>query len=178
MKNLTEYNSFREIKRGVTKVQEGAQLFDDTWKVRTRVEIPTSLINAYVKKVQAETGEDPRKKWSEQEIAEEITKYVTTAFMTVENLPVSIVSNVEQTPQVQVQEEMPEETQVETQVQPEEEVGRQAEVQAQEAQGNAQEAEAQAQMAQGESELAQTQAQNAQEVAQEVPQAQTPAQEI
>ena len=118
MKNLTGYDSFKELKRGATeKIVEGAQLFDDNWKVRTRVEIPTSLINAYVKKVQAETGEDPRKKWSEQELAEEITKYVSTAFMTVENLPSSIVSNIEQQPQVQVQEEMPMETEVETQVQ-------------------------------------------------------------
>ena len=116
MKNLTEYNDFKDLKRG-EQIVEGAQLFDDNWKVRTRVEIPTSLINAYVKKVQAETGEDPRKKWSEQELAEEITKYVSTAFMTVENLPSSIVSNVEQAPQVQVQEEMPLDTEVETQVQ-------------------------------------------------------------
>lgn len=118
MKNLTEYNEFKEIKRGSTeKIVEGAQLFDDAWKVRTRVEIPTSLINAYVKKVQAETGEDPRKKWSEQELAEEITKYVSTAFMTVENLPSSIVSAVVQPPQIQTEEEMPEETEIETQVQ-------------------------------------------------------------
>ena len=118
MKNLTEYNEFKEIKRGETeKVVEGAQLFDDNWKVRTRVEIPTSLINAYVKKVQAETGEDPRKKWSEQELAEEITKYVSTSFLTVENLPSTIVSNIEQAPQVQVQEEMPMDTEIESQVQ-------------------------------------------------------------
>jgi len=118
MKNLTGYDNFKELKRGATeKIVEGAQLFDDNWKVRTRVEIPTSLINAYVKKVQAETGEDPRKKWSEQELAEEITKYVSTAFMSVENLPSSIVSAIEQQPQVQVQEEMPMDTEVETQVQ-------------------------------------------------------------
>ena len=119
MKNLTEYNDFKELKRGATeKVVEGAQLFDNDWKVRTRVEIPTSLINAYVKKVQSETGEDPRKKWSEQELAEEITKYVSTAFLSVENLPSSIVSAIDQAPQVQTQEEMPTDTQVQTQVQP------------------------------------------------------------
>ncbi|MFW5848007.1 MAG: hypothetical protein ACOCVF_03745 [bacterium] len=118
MKNLTEYNEFRNNKRGETtkNVNEGAQLFDDTWKVRTRVEIPTSLINAYVKKVEAETGEDPKKRWSEQEIAEELTKYVTSAFLTVENLPSSIISTAEKGPQVQTQEDMPEETQVEVQV--------------------------------------------------------------
>jgi hypothetical protein len=166
MKNLTEYNEFKEIKRGTTEqVVEGAQLFDDAWKVRTRVEIPTSLINAYVKKVQAETGEDPRKKWSEQELAEEITKYVSTAFMSVENLPSSIVSNIEQAPQVQVQEEMPVDAEVQTQVE-------EPEVQVEEApegQEIVQEPQAQVQ---------------AQEVAQEVPQSQPqvqggqPAQEI
>ena len=139
MKNLTEYNDFKDLKRGATeKVVEGAQLFDDNnWKVRTRVEIPTSLINAYVKKVQAETGEDPRKKWSEQELAEEITKYVSTAFLTVENLPSSIVSAIEQAPQVQVQEEMPQDTEVETQIQ-EPEVQVEQAPQGQEVQGQAQ----------------------------------------
>ena len=164
MKNLTGYDSFKELKRGASeKIVEGAQLFDDNWKVRTRVEIPTSLINAYVKKVQAETGEDPRKKWSEQELAEEITKYVSTAFMTVENLPSSIVSNIEQQPQVQVQEEMPMETEVETQIQ-------EPEVQVEEA--------PQGQMVQEPGQV------QAQEVAQTIPQAQPqvqggpPAQEI
>lgn len=166
MKNLTEYNEFKEIKRGTTEqVVEGAQLFDDAWKVRTRVEIPTSLINAYVKKVQAETGEDPRKKWSEQELAEEITKYVSTAFLTVENLPSTIVSNIEQQPQVQVQEEMPVDAEVETQVQ-------EPEVQVEEA-------------PEGQEVVQEPQVQvQAQEIAQEIPQAQPqvqggqPAQEI
>jgi len=123
MNNITDYNEFKskrtvDITENEAVVNEGAQLFDDnTWKVRTRVEIPTSLINAYVKKVQAEVGEDPRKKWSEQELAEEITKYVTTAFMTVENLPSSIVSAIEKQPTVQSQEDMPLETQVQSQVQ-------------------------------------------------------------
>ena len=116
MKNLTEYGDFKNKKHIVVAgaVNEGAQLFDNTWKVRTRVEIPTSLINAYVKKVQQDTGEDPRKKWSEQELAEEITKYVTTSYLTIENLPVTIVANATAEPKTQIQEEMPAETQVQT----------------------------------------------------------------
>lgn len=114
MNNITDFNDFKNRRpQSSEQVNEGAQLFDDNvWKVRTRVEIPTSLINAYVKKVQAEMGEDPRKKWSEQEIAEEITKYVTSAFLTVENLPSTIVSSAQKQPTVQSQEEMPTETQV------------------------------------------------------------------
>lgn len=120
MNNITEFNDFKNRRpQSSNQVNEGAQLYDNenVWKVRTRVEIPTSLINAYVKKVQSETGEDPRKKWSEQEIAEELTKYVTTAFLTVENLPSSIVSSAQKQPTVQTQEEMPTETQVQGQAQ-------------------------------------------------------------
>ena len=77
MKNLTEYNDFRNKKRDsleTESVNEGAQLYDNVWKVRMRVEIPDSLINQYIKKVKDETGEDPKQKWSSQEISEEIAK--------------------------------------------------------------------------------------------------------
>ena len=123
MKNLTEYGDFKNKKHAneavvEQQVNEGAQLFDaNVWKVRTRVEIPTSLINAYIKKVKDESGEDVRKRWSEQELAEEITKYVTTSYLTIENLPTSIVTNAAAEPKVQTQEEMPAETQVEPQAQ-------------------------------------------------------------
>jgi FtsZ-interacting cell division protein ZipA len=166
MNNITDYNEFKS-KRTLTpeQVNEGAQLFDDNvWKVRTRVEIPTSLINAYVKKVQAEMGEDPRKKWSEQEIAEELTKYVTTAFLTVENLPSSIVSAAQKQPTIQSQEEMPTETQVQTSI--EEAPAAQAPA-AQGAQAPAQGAQAPAQGAQAvASQVAQAPAQGAQAPAQ------------
>ena len=132
MKNLTEYGDFKNkkhlteqvaepiveqtaevVEQPIEELNEGAQLFDsNVWKVRTRVEIPTSLISAYVKKVKDDTGEDCRTKWSEQELAEEITKYVTTSYLTIENLPVTIVSNASAEPKIQTQEEMPAETQV------------------------------------------------------------------
>lgn len=117
MKNITEYNEFRN-NRPTEMIKEGAQLFDQDWKVRTRVSIPVSLINAFIKKVQNETGEDPKKKWSEQEIAEEICNYVTTAFMTVENLPTSIITSGEKEPVVQSQEDMNAQTQVQPAAQP------------------------------------------------------------
>lgn len=155
MKNITEYNDFKNIKN-IEKMNEGAQLIDSDWSVRTRVTIPTSLINAYVKKVQSECGEDPRKKWSEQEIAEELTKYATTAFLTVENLPTSIISSGSKQPVVQSQEDMPVETQVESPVQePAQEVPTEGQPAAQTP--------------------AQPAAQGAQSIAQEVPQTQTQA---
>lgn len=119
MKNLTEYNDFKSIKKdSVEPIVEGAQLFDkNTWKVRTRIEIPTTLINAYFKKVQAETGDDVKSRWSEQEIAEEFVKYISTAFVNVENLPSSIVTSMDKKPQVQTQEDMPEDADIQSQVQ-------------------------------------------------------------
>lgn len=116
MKNLTEYNDFKNMKHESVKdsesVNEGAQLFDDVWKVRMRVEIPNTLINSYIKKVKDETGEDPKNKWSSQEISEEIAKYITTSFMTIENLPSSIITSMSNEPKAQVQETMPAQSQV------------------------------------------------------------------
>lgn len=124
MKNLTEYADFKSKKTETDSkfITEGAQLFDSTWKVRTRVEVPQSLVNSFIKKVKDESGEDCRKKWSEQELAEEITKYVTSSFLTIENLPVSIVTSATAEPKVQTQEEMPTETQVQAPVEGEGEV--------------------------------------------------------
>ena len=105
------------------QVFEGAQLFDSVWKVRSRVEVPVTLINNFVKKVQSETGEDLRKKWSEQELAEEITKYVITSFMNIENLPTSLITGEQAQPQAQVSQEIPQETQMEPEIQsPEDQV--------------------------------------------------------
>jgi len=138
MNNLHGYNDFKdkrsvqlneEVEQFVEQIEEevvneesvneGAQLFDNTWKVRSRVEIPVTLINAYKKKVQQETGEDLMKKWSEQELAEEITKYVVTSFLNIENLPVSLVTGAVSEPQAQVSQEMPAQTQVQPQISPE-----------------------------------------------------------
>lgn len=115
---LEEEEENQEVEESVEEsaddglLTEGAQLFDSVWKVRSRVEVPVTLINNFVKKVQAETGEDLRKKWSEQELAEEITKYVITSFMNIENLPVSLITGEQAQPQAQVSQELPQETQV------------------------------------------------------------------
>jgi hypothetical protein len=116
MNNLHEYNEFKN-KKNINNVQESAaQLFEDIWKCRTRIDIPSSLINAFMKKVQQETGEKISDKWSPQEIAEEIVNFLPS-FLTIENLPSSIISASQQAPKIQTQGEM--ETQ--TQVQPTEE---------------------------------------------------------
>jgi len=121
MNNLHGYDNFKSLKNTDSEesLLEGAQLFDTNWKVRSRVEIPVALINAYVKKVEAETGEKLRQKWSEQELAEELAKYVSTAFLSVENLPSTIVTSTSAQPTVQTEEDMPIQTQVQDELQDE-----------------------------------------------------------
>ena len=109
MKNLTEYNEFKNKKSDT--INEAAQLFDNTWKVRVRISVPSSLISSYCKKVQMETNVDVRKTWSEQEIAEEIANYLEN-FLKIENLPSSILTNANIEPKTTVQEEIPEQTEV------------------------------------------------------------------
>ena len=182
MKNLHEYNEFKNMKSKISesiqdeplidnelieeeKMNEGAQLFDDdTWKVRTRIEIPQSLINSYVKKVKDETGENVRAKWSDQELAEEIANFITTSFMTIENLPTSMTTSVKTEPTIQAQEDMPVQAQVETEIDTEEPVQGQPQAQVQtQPQGQPQ---------------GQSQGQPAQTTAQTVPQKETPTAEI
>jgi hypothetical protein len=162
MNNLYEYGEFKDKK--TTSINESAaQLFDDegVWKIRHRLNIPISLINSYVKKVQQEIGKDIRKTYSEQELAEYIADYVSTAFLTIENLPVSIVSNAQQEPKLQTQgendSEMPPQAQPvqETPAQPVQETPAQS---------------TQTQPVQEPTAPAQTPAQGAQGVAQKIPQ--------
>ena len=170
MNNLHEYNDFKNMKTStVESVNESAQLFGDgNWKVRSRIEIPQSLINSYIKKVKDETGENVRAKWSDQELAEEIANYVTTAFMTIENLPTSITTSVKSEPTIQSEEDMPVQTQVEDEIQTEGQPQSQVQGQPQsQVQGQPQS------QVQG-----QPQGQPAQTTAQVVPQRETPTAEI
>ena len=164
MNNLHEYSEFKNKKRGEkTTINEGAQLFpNDVWKVRTRIEIPQSLINSYIKKVKDETGEDLKAKWSFQELAEEIANFITNSYMSIENLPTSMTSSVHAQPVIQTQEDMPTQTQVQGQ--------------AQAAQGQA--TQGQGQSTQGQGQSTQGQGQAAQGTAQGVPQTQAPTGEI
>lgn len=113
MENLINYNDFKNHKNG-KKINESAQLIDDTWNVRVRFQIPASLVNAYVKKIKDEVNKNIRENFSDQEIAEEIANYIKSAYTNISNLPVSIIVGEKSTqePTVQVQN-----AQVQTQVQ-------------------------------------------------------------
>ena len=60
---------------------------NDIYKVKTMVDIPQSLINAYVKKVKSNTGKDLRQFFGDMDIAEEVIKWVTLNNLDVDKVP-------------------------------------------------------------------------------------------
>jgi len=116
-KNITPFQKFKDIKNsptGTQKVQEMVEPINDMYRVSLDVDVPKSLINAYIKKVKDETNKDLRQSKSEMQLAEKLVQYVNENFLVIENLPVEMVANVDQKavqsqvqPQVQLQDEEP-----------------------------------------------------------------------
>lgn len=89
-KNLYEFGEFQG-KRNIVNLSENVQAVDDVYRVRKRIDVPMSLVNAFKKKVKDESGKNISQFYSDVEIAEEIAEYVTTSYMTIENLPVNLI---------------------------------------------------------------------------------------
>ena len=166
MKHIRKFESYRNTKRKEEIIKESVLQVNDIYKVRTLIDIPQSLINAYVKKVKDTTGKNLRQFFGDVDIAEEIVKYINMNNLDVDKIPGGALMGGGQS-QAQTQ------TQAQPQVQTEAEPQAQPQAQTQEApqaqpQAQAQESpQAQAQPAQGEFEEPQSQAQG---------QAQAPAQ--
>jgi hypothetical protein len=92
MKNTIDFRSFRNKRKGIN---ESVIALDDMYKVRTSIEVPASLVNAYIKKVKDESGKNIRQMYSDMDLAEEIANYIASNFMAIENIPVSIVMGTE-----------------------------------------------------------------------------------
>jgi hypothetical protein len=85
MKRIQNFESHRTDKK-VSKdktpnINENVFQVEDTYKVRTTIDVPKSLINAYSKKVKDETGEDLKKLFGDFDIAEELVKHVAKKFL-------------------------------------------------------------------------------------------------
>lgn len=110
MKNLNEFNKFKNLKKG--KLNEDVIPQGDLFKVWTSIDVPVSLINGYMKKVKDETGEKLEDRFGKSQIAEMLISYLTQSFLNIENFPVTIVTGeatkvqpqAQVQPQVQVQE--------------------------------------------------------------------------
>jgi hypothetical protein len=89
-KNLYEFGEFQG-RRNVSPLSENVQAVDDTYRVRKRIDVPMSLVNAFAKKVKDESGKNIRQFYSDVELAEEIADYIINTYVTIENLPVNLI---------------------------------------------------------------------------------------
>jgi len=150
MKHIRTFESYRIRKNREEIIKESVLQVNDIYKVKTMIDIPQSLINAYVKKVKDTTGKNLRQFFGDVDIAEEIVKYINMNNLDVEKLPGNALMGGAQG-QTQGQGQPQVETEGEAQTQaPAQEAPAQtqeAPAQAQEAPAQAQEAPAQAQEA-------------------------------
>lgn len=118
MNNLIDYKNFRDknANAAVTEkventeaINENVIVMDDAYRVQCFVDVPKSLVTGYLNKVKNETGKKAGELYSETQIAELISNYITSNFLNIENLPVDIAMGTTKTPvqtQAQVQTQM------------------------------------------------------------------------
>ena len=125
MKHVKAFEKFRIQKNREEIIKESVFQVNDLYKVKTMIDLPQSLINAYVKKVKDTTGKNLRQFFGDVDIAEEIIKYVTTTFLDIDKIPGGAImggqtqAQTQGQGQVQVQTEPQAQTEPQTQVQPE-----------------------------------------------------------
>jgi hypothetical protein len=128
MKHLRKFEKYTINRKKEEIIKESVLQVNDIYKVRTFIDIPQSLVNAYVKKVKDTTGKNLRQFFGDVDIAEEVVKYINTNFLNVDQIPAGALmgdaqSQVEGQPQAQpeaqVQPQAQPQAQPEAQVQPE-----------------------------------------------------------
>jgi len=114
MKHIRKFESHREYRQKYDLIQELVMQKGNDWTVKANIDIPQSLINAYVKKTKETTGKDLKKFFGDAEIAQDMVKFVTTNFMDVDNIHGGALTGDEEQA---VQVEGPDMTQPQAQVQ-------------------------------------------------------------
>ena len=115
MKHLTNLKDFKKSKG----INETVFPVDDVYRVLPNIDVPRSLINAYIKKVKDETGRDIKDIYGQEQMAEMIVNYISSAYLNIENLPVTMAmgsefdkgAQVQPTQQTQQQIQEPQQTQ-------------------------------------------------------------------
>ena len=87
MKYIKTFERYRILKNREEIIRESVLQVNDIYKVKTMVDIPQSLINAYVKKVKDNTGNNLRQFFGDVDIAEEIVKYININNLDIDKLP-------------------------------------------------------------------------------------------
>lgn len=87
-------------------LHESVRKKGDVWEVKSFIEVPKSLINAFVSKAKKESNVDPRENYSDTDLAEMFVSFITTNFMNVESLPVSKLLGETETSSTEVKTEV------------------------------------------------------------------------
>ena len=87
MKHIRTFESYRIRKNREEIIRESVLQVNDIYKVKTMIDIPQSLINAYVKKVKDTTGKNLRQFFGDVDIAEEIVKFINMNNLDIEKIP-------------------------------------------------------------------------------------------
>jgi len=87
MKHIRTFENYRTKSKREEIIKESVFQVNDIYKVKTMIDIPQSLINAYVKKVKDTTGKNLRQFFGDVDIAEEIVKYINMNNLDVEKIP-------------------------------------------------------------------------------------------
>jgi len=103
MKNMKNLKEFRSMKN--SKINETVTMNGNDFIVRNSINVPGSLVSAYMKKVKDESGQDLLNTHSKDQISELLVNYVADNFLNIENFPTSIVLGTAAT-QVQPQAQM------------------------------------------------------------------------
>ena len=158
MKHIRTFESYRVKKNREEIIKESVLQVNDIYKVKTMIDIPQSLINAYVKKVKDTTGKNLRQFFGDVDIAEEIVKYINMNNLDVEKIPGGALmgggQSQAQSTQVQAQPQVQTEGEAQTQPQAQTQEAPQAQAQPGQSQGQVQvQAEAQPAQSQGQGEF-------------------------
>lgn len=87
MKHIRQFESYRNKRKRDEIIRESVLQVNDIYKVKAMIDIPQSLINAYVKKVKDNTGKNLRQFFGDMDLAEEIVKFVAQSGLDADKLP-------------------------------------------------------------------------------------------
>jgi cobalamin biosynthesis protein CobT len=90
-KHIREFKSYTAKRKLTDSIKESVMIVNDIYKVRATVDIPQSLLNAYVKKVKDNTDKNVRQFFSDTELAEEIVKVILQQNMDIEKLSPNMI---------------------------------------------------------------------------------------
>ena len=96
MKYIKQYENHVKLKKAqeapvkevknLQVINEGVEVIDDIYEVRTTTEIPQSLINGFIKKAETNLGIKVRKTYSDKDLAEMLVNKVIKMNLDIEKL--------------------------------------------------------------------------------------------